>query len=355
MTELSVTPRWFSNRVLKWHAQHGRQDLPWKIPRDPYRIWLSEIMLQQTQVQTVIPYYERFLKRFPNLKALATATQAQVLQHWAGLGYYARARNLHKTAQIIHHTLEGQFPQECDALVALPGIGQSTAGAILAQAFDIWAPILDGNVKRVLSRFHRITGTANTTTVLKQLWQLAEHYTPRKAVAPYTQAIMDMGATLCTRTQPNCTHCPVQSRCQAYQDCDPLRYPQTAPRKRIPHRNTNVLILMHPHEKILLVERPDKGIWGGLWSLPEFSLREAAETFVQKWDKKNQWDWEPLSPVKHAFTHYRLTLHPFLIRLPSAKQVRLPKMTRWVDRKDCHQVGLPAPIHKIMLSLNKRL
>lgn len=343
-----VTSRWFAGRLLKWYRTHGRQDLPWKTPHDPYFIWLSEIMLQQTQVSTVIPYFYRFIEKFPTLASLANAPQAAVLQNWAGLGYYARARNLHQCAQRIQKEHGGEIPTNLEDLIDLPGIGLSTAGAILSQAFDKRAPILDGNVKRVLSRFHQIAGNPSDKHTLSKLWALADFYTPKKQVADYTQAIMDLGATICTRTQPKCALCPINQACLAYQAGVPSDYPQKVRRKPIPHRQRIVLLISNQHDHILLEERPQKGIWGGLWSLPEFDDKPTAEDFVKRWQAHLPKDWEALPTVKHAFTHYRLTLAPYRIRLSHQKPLRLAKPFKWYDQGLLETIGTPAPIQKIL-------
>lgn len=349
MTLSHVSAHWFSKRVLAWHASFGRVDLPWKT-RDPYRVWLSEIMLQQTQVATVIPYFERFVARFPTVEHLAQASLEHVLQHWAGLGYYARARNLHRTAQAVVTSHQGCFPKDIESLVALPGIGLSTAGALVAQAYEIRAPILDGNVKRVLSRFHCVAGQTQNSLVLERLWALADYYTPKAQVGDYTQAIMDIGATLCTRTRPQCTACPLQARCLAYQQDDPLRYPEKPPKKKIPKRQTTVMVLRNPRGDYLLIERPPRGIWGGLWSLPEFETLDLAKTFIKKhWGAIAPKSWQRQPLVDHAFTHYKLTIHPYALQLPTHKTPKIPQeKVAWYAPHQLTDIGLPAPIKKIL-------
>ena len=258
----------FAERLLDWFDDHGRKDLPWQRGINPYRVWISEIMLQQTQVQTVIPYYERFMQSFPDLQSLADADIDAVLQHWSGLGYYARARNLHKAAGAIRDNFAGEFPTAFDDVVELPGIGQSTAGAILAIAGNQRHAILDGNVKRVLARHAAVAGWPGKTDVSKQLWALAEARTPQQRVADYTQAIMDLGATLCTRSKPNCAACPVASDCAARIADDVAAYPGRKPKKAKPLRQTTMVIAVNG-AAVFLQRRPPVGIWGGLWSLPE--------------------------------------------------------------------------------------
>lgn len=255
--------------ILEWFDKNGRKNLPWQKARTPYRVWVSEIMLQQTQVTTVIPYFERFIKKFPDVKSLANAPEDEVLELWAGLGYYARARNLHKTAKIIQQEYKGTFPNDLLLLQELPGIGRSTAGAIFSLGMNQPAAILDGNVKRVFTRLHAIDGYPNASKTLKQLWQIAEDYLPNERAADYTQAMMDLGALLCTPTQPNCKSCPVQKYCLAHAQDKTTDYPTPKPTKSLPVRSSHFLILVNNQQEILLEKRPPAGIWGGLWSLPE--------------------------------------------------------------------------------------
>jgi len=260
-----------ADTLLAWFDTHGRHDLPWQHPRTPYRVWISEIMLQQTQVSTVVPYFERFLQRFPDVHSLAAAAQDDVLALWSGLGYYARARNLHRAAQHIVERHDGKFPTTLEAWLALPGIGRSTAGAILAQAFEQRQPILDGNVRRVLARYHAIDGWPGDRAVQDQLWKRAEAATPHRRIADYTQAIMDLGATVCTRT-PRCNQCPLSTGCGAHRLGRTADFPGRRPRKTLPVRLTAMLVLRDENGRILLVRRPPTGIWGGLWSLPECGI-----------------------------------------------------------------------------------
>ncbi len=268
--------------LLKWHKKHGRHDLPWQHPRTPYRVWLSEIMLQQTQVSTVIGYFDAFVREFPTLESLARAPSEQVMQLWAGLGYYSRARNLHQSARICLNEHGGELPTSFEGLMALPGIGRSTAGAILSQAHGQAYAIMDGNAKRVLTRFHAVSGDVSSASVLKQLWQLAESHLPSSRLADYTQALMDLGATLCTRSRPDCLNCPLARQCQAFQHNAVARYPNKKPGKTIPKRETYALILLSKDNEILLEQRPDTGIWGGLFSLPEQSGMQDAGQFARQ-------------------------------------------------------------------------
>ena len=272
-----MSDRGISKRLLTWYDRHGRKTLPWKRVRDPYRIWVSEIMLQQTQVTTVIPYFERFMARFPNVKTLARANSNDVLHLWTGLGYYARARNLHKAAKLTVQQHRGIFPRAFDAVTDLPGIGRSTAGAILALAYGQRHAILDGNVKRVLARYHAIGTPVNKRETEEQLWRLAARHTPRTRVAAYTQAIMDLGATLCTRTKPDCARCPLRVTCRAYRLGAPQNFPMRRARPLAPVKSVSMLMIRDARQRVLLQRRPPVGIWGGLWGFPEFSGSDARE------------------------------------------------------------------------------
>ena len=261
----------FAERLLAWFADHGRHDLPWQRDPSPYGVWVSEIMLQQTQVATVIPYYERFMARFPDLAALAEAPLDEVLAHWSGLGYYARARNLHRAARQAMAEHGGRLPETIDALQALPGIGRSTAGAILSLALGQRHPILDGNVKRVLARHAAVAGWPGKAAVQRTLWELAEARTPRRRVADYNQAMMDLGATLCTRARPACERCPVAADCRAREQGLQTDYPGPRPRRELPERQVQMLLVRDPQGRVLLERRPPQGVWGGLWCLPELA------------------------------------------------------------------------------------
>lgn len=339
---------WFANQLLRWHKKQGRHDLPWQQNRTPYTVWLSEIMLQQTQVTTVIPYYLRFIENFPTLESLACAPIDDVLSLWAGLGYYARARHLHRCAQIVAQQHQGAFPSSLDALMALPGIGRSTAGAILAQAFNQFAVILDGNVKRVLCRFYCLEGDVSKQKTQTELWRLAHQHTPKRNTALYTQAIMDLGATLCTRSKPNCEVCPVQLRCRAYQTQSQRMFPQKKLRKQKPVRHTYCLLL-RSCSHVLLQKRPDEGIWGGLWSLPEFNSLQALRQFIKNNFNINHFRCNTLADVNHSFSHYHLIISPKLVTIPDSlmQECLLPSYS-WLSALQCQRVGLPAPISKIL-------
>jgi len=349
MFNITLTGDSFSTRLLHWFSAHGRHDLPWQHPRDPYRVWLAEIMLQQTQVQTVIEYFNRFVQRFPAMADLAAAPADEVMRHWAGLGYYARARNLHKTARIICQQYGGQFPQDTLLLQQLPGIGRSTAGAILAQAFDQRHAILDGNVKRVLARYHGVHGWPGERKVQDLLWQYAEQHTPGSQIVDYTQAIMDMGATLCTRTKPRCVECPVKSDCHAYTHDCVNQLPTGKPRKTIPVRSTRMLVLRDANGRVLLEKRPPSGIWGGLWSLPE----SAGETDLHL-DCQQRWGLsiEAVRPgitFRHTFSHYHLDITPFYLHVKNPGFcVMEDDRWLWYNNALSERPGLPAPVTAIL-------
>ncbi|MFI4938542.1 MAG: A/G-specific adenine glycosylase [Candidatus Berkiellales bacterium] len=344
----TLSKNWFAKQLLNWYSTEGRHDLPWKKPISAYRIWVSEIMLQQTQVSTVIPYFARFMKAFPTIKKLADAPLNQVLHYWSGLGYYARARNLHQTAQIVATKYQKKFPQNGEDLQALPGIGRSTAGAILAQAFDIFAPILDGNVKRVLCRFHCIEGNSQQKEVEQTLWEIAEKYTPTTAVADYTQAIMDLGATCCTRSTPNCQACPLKTRCLAFSRNAVQEYPHKKVKTTLPHREITMLLARH-QDAILLYQRPLQGIWAGLWSLPEFNNSKELKQFLREHLPLKKTTLKELTPLIHTFTHFRLKIQPILLHLNQKKSTALNKLgLTWVNAHGLTQRGLPAPIKKLI-------
>jgi len=352
---MSAEPDRFAAPLLRWFDQHGRHGLPWQHPRTPYRVWLSEIMLQQTQVATVIPYFLRFTGRFPTLPDLAAATTDEVMAHWAGLGYYARARNLHAAARhcVAHH--DGDLPRDFDALLALPGIGRSTAGAILAQAWGDRFPILDGNVKRVLARWHGIHGWPGTPAVEKQLWRLASDHVahvPDGRMADHTQAQMDFGATQCTRGAPACLTCPLAGGCVALREGLVDALPTPRPGKTLPEREALALLLEDADGRLLLQRRPPAGIWASLWTLPQAET----ESQLRDWfDQEIDGDFDaadPLAPIVHAFSHYRLHLQPLRLRKVAPRgRVGDNEAQRWVTRAELATLGLPAPIRKLLDTL----
>jgi len=341
----------FSDVLLKWFDRHGRHDLPWQHPRTPYRVWLSEIMLQQTQVVTVIPYFEKFLRQFPDIASLAKAELDDVVAQWAGLGYYTRARSLHKTAKICMENHQGKLPVTLDALIALPGIGRSTAAAILSQAHDLPFAILDGNVKRTLSRYYGISGWPGLPAVEKELWAISEQSLPEKRNADYTQAIMDFGATLCTRSKPRCSECPFNGGCVAYLENRIAELPQKKPGKKIPTRNTVMVVLLNSQDEILLTRRPAKGVWSGMWSLPEVTQLDQAQDLMQQKTGNTTTPVE-LPEFQHTFSHYHLMIKPFLWRDLKAKhRIADDASARWHPLSELDSVGLPAPVKKLLASL----
>ncbi|PVV10930.1 MAG: A/G-specific adenine glycosylase [gamma proteobacterium symbiont of Ctena orbiculata] len=339
----------FSQRVLAWFEGHGRKDLPWQHPRDPYRIWVSEIMLQQTQVNTVIGYFERFMQRFPDVASLAAAELDQVMHHWSGLGYYARARNLHRAAGEVMARHQGAVPDDMDSLQSLPGIGRSTAGAIRSLAFGAYAPILDGNVKRVLARHFAIPGWPGSSPVQKQLWQLSEQLTPHTQTAEYNQAMMDLGATRCVRGRPHCDACPLARSCQALAEDDMTGYPAPKPKKTLPVRATRMVILTDTTGDILLERRPPSGIWGGLWSLPECPperpllawCREVLGCDVEQRHK--------LPPRRHSFSHFHLDITPVVVAVKNPAKGLMDAGSRvWYKLSQPDDRGLAAPVSRIL-------
>lgn len=343
----------FSKAVLNWFQNHGRKNLPWQHNPTPYRVWVSEIMLQQTQVATVIPYYKNFIRSFPDIKQLALADEDKVLHHWTGLGYYARARNLHKSAKIIHQEHHGVFPCTIEELIELPGIGRSTAGAIMALADDKYAVILDGNVKRVLCRYHCVKGLPGLTNTQKQLWELAEKYTPTKNCRSYTQAMMDLGATLCTRTKPACSVCPLQQNCKAYITQKTAEFPYKKAKKKLPVKTTQMLILHSKSgEKVLLEKRPSRGIWGGLWSFPEIQVNDQVTNFLQKYGFTIKDDIKNWDDIRHTFSHFHLTIKPQIIKLDKEPVMVMEKPDwHWYDLNSPTELGLAAPVKTLLKKL----
>lgn len=345
----------FSEQVLAWFDQHGRKDLPWQQAISPYRVWLSEIMLQQTQVATVIPYFERFIERYPDVTSLACAHQDEVLHLWTGLGYYSRARNLHKTAQRIVDDYNGEFPSDVDNLSSLPGIGRSTAGAITAIAFQKSAAILDGNVKRVLARHFAIDGWPGNGNVMKQLWTIAEQLKPEHRIADYTQAMMDLGATLCTRSKPQCQRCPLQQSCQAYKDGAQTNFPGKKPKKILPVKTTQLLMIENLNGEWLLEKRPSQGIWGGLWSFPQLDIDEAAEPFLATFIEAEHYSSQAWPSYRHTFSHYHLDITPVHITLIKAHTPQCAQQQQlWYNSTHDNRIGLAAPVKKLLEALTKQ-
>jgi A/G-specific adenine glycosylase len=354
---VSETRDGIAPRLLAWHAEAGRHDLPWQkhpdIESTPYRVWVSEIMLQQTQVATVIPYYERFMARFPDARALADAPIDEVLHLWTGLGYYARARNLHRAAQIIRDRHGGRFPVTLDDAMELPGIGRSTAGAILAISTGARHPILDGNVKRVLARQYGVDGPIDDNATLDSLWKLADDNTPADRVAIYTQAIMDLGATLCTRAKPRCEACPLAAGCRARIEGRQAELPAGKRRKAARKLRRAIMLVARRESQVLLVQRPANGIWGGLWCLPEFTDRDAAASFAaSELDRADVVD-AALPDIEHSFTHFDLIITPVVADCRGPIGVG-DGTNLWYDLVAPARVGLPAPIKALLGSLTPR-
>ena len=340
----------FAQQLIHWQKSSGRHDLPWQHNRDPYRIWLSEIMLQQTQVGTVIPYYQRFLQRLPTLAELAAAPLDTVLALWSGLGYYSRARNLHSAAQRVVAQHQGVFPQRIEDIAALPGIGRSTAAAIAVFAFGAQRAILDGNVKRVLARHFGVTGYTGETITQAELWRLAEALLPAQEVEIYTQALMDFGATLCTRARPACTDCPLSTSCMALATDRVALLPTPRPKKNMPQRHTKMLI-MHHNGNIFLEQRPPSGIWGGLWSLPEISPDTDINAHCRHRFGVEIGASGNLPAVKHSFTHFCLHIQPQLLEVIRT----VPRMTEagqvWLTPETALSGAIPAPVRKLLCQL----
>ena len=334
----------FATEIIAWQKLHGRHDLPWQTKLnhapDPYAIWVSEIMLQQTQVSAVIGYYAKFMLRFPNIKSLANATQDEVLQHWSGLGYYSRARNLHHAAQKIVDDFNIKFPQNFEDILSLPGIGRSTAAAISTFAFNQPMPILDGNVKRVFARHFNVAGWPGLPKIEAEMWQIATRENPNDDAIAYTQGLMDLGATLCTRSKPKCPACPVNASCAALANNIVSLLPTPKPRKAIPERNIYFLVYSNGKD-ILLEKRANKGVWGGLWSFPEVETapNDALENT------------EFLPKFTHTFTHFRLHIQPVLIQ--ATKQTTTPN-SLWIGLDEAIEAAIPTPVRKILVALSNR-
>jgi A/G-specific adenine glycosylase len=331
---VSIAPR-----LVRWQARHGRHGLPWQRTRDPYRIWLSEVMLQQTQVSTVIPYYRRFLERFPDVKSLAAAAEDDVLTLWSGLGYYSRARNLHAAARAIATEHRGRFPGTREALESLPGLGRSTAAAIAVFAFGECEAILDGNVKRVLARHFAVRGHPGEPRVQKRLWALAEGELPARSIESYTQGLMDLGAEVCTRKRPSCASCPLNGTCRAYALGKAEVFPEPRPRRKRPVRSTSMLLFLREGE-VLLEKRPPTGVWGGMWCFPELASGSG-----------NAAGGERLPVVRHEFTHFTLDITPVVRVLESASPLAAEPGQVWLPVEEAIGAAVPAPVRKLLSRL----
>ncbi len=334
--------------LLAWFSKHGRHDLPWQQPRNAYRVWISEIMLQQTQVTTVIPYFERFMQTFSNINALANAPLDAVLHLWTGLGYYARARNLHKAAQQIQAHHNGEFPTDFETVLALPGIGRSTAGAILAQAYGQRHAILDGNVKRVLTRLYMIEGWPGNKNVEQSLWEKAEYHTPDENLVDYTQAIMDLGATVCKRSKPACTLCPLNKQCLAHASGQETSFPTSKPKKTKPTKQTCMLLVVDESgQQTLLEKRPPTGIWGGLWSFPECQPDDDIGDWCRNNLQLSVAATQPLDPLRHTFSHYHLDIQPIKVQA-SPLGVMDSEQLIWYNTREPDERGLPTPVKMLL-------
>jgi A/G-specific adenine glycosylase len=351
----AAAPGDFAGDVLAWFDRHGRKDLPWQRERSAYRVWLSEVMLQQTQVRTVIAYFERFVASLPTLAALAAASEDQVLALWSGLGYYSRARNLLRTARLCVRDHGGVLPRDLDALSALPGIGRSTAAAILAQAFGEPHAILDGNVRRVLARWHGVRGWPGAGPVQRRLWALAASHVPDARAADYTQAMMDLGALVCTRARPACDRCPVAAGCVAARDGLTAILPEAKPRRAMPTRATVMLVVRDPQGRVLLERRPPTGVWARLWSLPEAPPATDARAALERRRGVRVHSPVPLEPFTHAFSHYHLAVTPLLFDGASeAVRVQDAGEWRWVAPAEVATTALPAPVRRLLERLEER-
>ena len=343
-----MSPDAFAAAVVTWYQEHGRKDLPWQQNVSPYRVWVSEIMLQQTQVSTVLDYFARFMQALPDVHALAAAPLDEVLHLWTGLGYYTRARNLHKTAQQVCESYHGEFPRSAESLATLPGIGPSTAGAIASLSMGLRAPILDGNVKRVLARCSALGSYPGGSQASKQLWQLAELLTPQQDVAQYTQAMMDLGATLCTRKQPDCSRCPVQKGCLAYQTKQQHLLPVARPRKVMPEKRVSMPLLVDPSGSVLLYQRPSTGLWGGLWSLPELSDITQLDSLLQQHQLTVEQQ-QSLIGLRHTFSHFHLEIEPWLVRVKCSADLAVAENNwLWYNPYNPPRLGLAAPIKELI-------
>lgn len=341
----------FAAKLIRWQKRHGRHDLPWQGTRDPYRIWLSEIMLQQTQVATVIPYYLRFLQRCPTIHSLADASPDEALALWSGLGYYSRARNLHQAARLVVARYGGRFPETAEEIEALPGIGRSTAAAIAVFAYGERRAILDGNVKRVFARCFGIEGYPGDKKVENALWARAEAVLPQVGIESYTQGLMDLGATVCKRTNPDCGECPLRHECVAHRERRVSELPTPRPRKPLPEKEAALLMLID-RGRILLEKRPPSGIWGGMWSLPETLPDQDPVAYCAATLGAEVVSLAALPDLEHGFTHFKLRIHPRLLRVLAVLPRAEERGHVWLDIDDALGAAIPAPVRKLLKALN---
>ncbi|HRD69588.1 MAG TPA: A/G-specific adenine glycosylase [Legionella sp.] len=341
----------FSNPLLAWYDVYGRKELPWQSPRDAYRVWVSEIMLQQTQVQTVIPYFNRFINTFPTVSSLAQAAEDAVLSLWSGLGYYSRARNLHSCAKIINEQYMGIFPRDLQLLINLPGIGPSTAAAILSQAYNLPTAILDGNVKRVLTRFFRISGFTEQAQIKKKLWDLANCCMHQERCADYTQAIMDLGATCCTTKNPDCAHCPIKENCLAYKYNEQQLYPTKKIKKPVPLQHQQFLVLQDNKNQIFLEKRPPTGLWGGLWCFPAIDINQCPLDFIKTNHNISGKKPVPIVTFTHRFSHFHLEIQAIRINAHILGSKLAESGGKWFSHSQLATLGLATPTSKIINKL----
>lgn len=346
----------FSGQLLRWYDRYGRKNLPWQKNINPYRVWVSEIMLQQTQVTTVIPYFEKFMQTFPDVESLANTDIDLVLHIWTGLGYYSRARNLHKCAQIVQQQFDGIFPDNIEEMITLPGIGPSTAGAILAISMNKNTAILDGNVKRVLSRVYAIEDWISDTKVINRLWNIAKAHTPNKRVADYTQAIMDLGATLCTRTKPKCDECPMQNFCDGFSNGSPTNYPRKKPKKTKPIKSTVFMIIKNSDHMLLLERRPPAGIWGGLFCFVQCNDADEIESYCKATLGLRVKSIEKLPAFRHTFSHYHLNIQPVKVAVGRIQSKVMDCDDHfWYKLGQVNECGLAAPVKKLIDQLENEV
>lgn len=339
----------FTHPLLDWFDHHGRQNLPWQQARDAYRVWVSEIMLQQTQVKTVISYFNRFIQRFPTIDSLALAPEDEVLAHWSGLGYYSRARNLHKTAVIIHSEFQSIFPSEMEQLIKFPGIGRSTAAAIISLAFNKPAAILDGNVKRVLSRYFLIAGALKLASVDKKLWQLANECISLHRCCDYTQAIMDLGAMCCTVKNPDCTNCPLQTSCLAKQHNEVTNYPTLSPKRKLPTKHQQFLLLYCEQSKLIYLEKnPPIGLWGGLWCLPSIDMSQCPTSYIMQTYQLQTNNVREIMTIKHSFSHFHLHIKALCLQTNRLSSTVAEQPGQWFAMNQTTSLGLAKPISSII-------
>ena len=338
----------FSKRLLKWHKKEGRKDLPWQQDITPYKVWISEIMLQQTQVSTVKPYFLEFIQRFPEIDALANSSEDEVLSYWSGLGYYTRARNILKSAKLIKSEFKSKIPESIEELISLPGIGRSTAGAIRSIGYGLKAPILDGNVKRVLSRYFKIEDDLKKSSTQKELWQLAEGLLPKSHFNMYSQAIMDLGAIVCKKKNPNCSSCPQNKNCLAYKHDLTELIPAKVKKKEKPRKNLYWLVAIDHEGKFALQQKDQKGVWEGLWTFLEFEENGLREDYYKGLMKESNLIYEKKIKIKHSFSHYSLDIDSLILKLGSDSSKKLGNNQMWFNVNDLKSVGTPAPVTKII-------